>query len=144
MINLNEVNIYDCLYFEQQIKSQAKFCKGCLNSVPHAIKNTIFIAPKIYCFIFNKNDLIPNINFLIEQNIDISSFAENNINIVYEIIGVIYYFSPNRYIAYCKNVIDNKWYCYDNENVKIENSFQDVIKGTYIPYMLIYENKKLK
>ena len=52
------------------------------------------------------------------------------------------HFSPNRYISYCYNVIDNKWYCYDDENVKIKDSFQEVISGNYIPYMLFYKSIK--
>ena len=142
MINLKEINIYDCLYFDQQIKSNFQICNSCHKRVPHNFQNNIYIAPEIYSFVFNKNDLMPNINFLIEKNINIILFSEVKINTKYELIGVIYYFSPNRYISYCYNVIDNKWYCYDDENVKIKDSFQEVISGNYIPYMLFYKNIK--
>ena len=129
-INLNEVNIYDCLYFDQQKKTNFQHCKKCGNTIIHNYQNIIYVTPTILSFIFNKNDFISyNINFLIEENINVNFF------------GIIFYFSPNRYIAYSKNPVDKRWYCYDDENVSVEKNFQEIIANNFIPYMLFYKQK---
>ena len=139
-INLYEVNIYDCLYFDQQIKTSFQLCKNCGNTIIHYYQNIIFVTPIILSFIFNKNDFMSyNINFRIEENINVNIFVEDIQIKNYELIGIIYYFYPNSYIAYSKNPTDKKWYYYEDENVRVKNNFQEVIASKYNPYMLFYK-----
>jgi len=141
-INLNEVNIYDCLNYDQQIKTNFQHCKKCGYTIIHNFQNIIYVTPTILSFIFNKKDFISyNINFLIEENINVNFFIEDKNITNYELIGIIFYFSQNRYIAYSKNPIDKRWYCYDDETVIVKKNFQEIIANNFIPYMLFYHKK---
>ena len=140
IINPYEINIYDCLNYDQQIKTSFQVCKKCGYTIIHYHQNFIFVTSTILSFIFNKNDYMPNnINFLIEENINVNNFVEDKQIKNYELIGIIYYFYPNRYIAYSKNTTDKKWYCYEDESTSVKNNFQEVIANNYIPYMLFYK-----
>ena len=144
MVNLYVINIYDCLYYDQQIKSNIYTCKKCSISTPHNFRNIIYATSQILTLVFNKNDSIPDINFLIEENIDITNLVESKQYNNYELIGIIFYFLPNRYLTYCKSPIDKHWYFYEDSKVEIINNFQEITKNNLIPYMLFYQRKVLK
>ena len=141
MINLNEINLYDCLYYDQQIKSNIYTCKKCSISTQHNFRNIIYATGQILTLVFNKNDLIPDINFLIEENIDITNLVESKQYKIYELIGIIFYFLPNRYLTYCKSPIDKKWYFYEDAKVEIIKNFQKITNNNFIPYMMFYQRK---
>ena len=144
MVNLNVINLYDCLYYDQQIKSNIYTCKKCSISTPHNFRNIIYATSQILTLVFNKNDSIPDINFLIEENIDITNLVESKQYNNYELIGIIFYFLPNRYLTYCKSPIDKHWYFYEDSKVEIINNFQEITKNNLIPYMLFYQRKVIK
>ena len=138
-INFNEVNIYDCLFFDLQIQTSFQTCTNCkfMNNIQK--KNIIFVSPIILTFIFNKNVFLQNISFSFEERINISQLVEKQINITYELIGIIFNPFENHYVAYCKNPIDNKWYSYDDDKVEAKNNFEEIRMIIGCPYMLFYQ-----
>ena len=63
--------------------------------------------------------------------------------LIYELYGVItqleFNNSNSQFIASCKNPIDNKWYRFNNENIKlIENIKEDICEYKFT-YILFYE-----
>ena len=143
IFNMNEINIYDCLFYDNQIKSGYKLCKICSIEQQCSNKNIIYSAPNILCFVFNKNENVPMMNFNIENNINIYQFSEIKSMINYELIGIIVYFYPNRYVAFCKNPVNMLWYSYDNDKVKKMFSIEEILNKRLIPYMLFYQHKKI-
>jgi len=143
IFNANEINIYDCLFYDSQIKSGYKLCTICSVEQQCNNKNIIYSAPKILCFVFNKNENVPMMNFNIENNINIYQFSEIKSMINYELIGIIVYFYPNRYVAFCKNPVNMLWYSYDNYKVVKMFSIEEILNKRLIPYMLFYQHKKI-
>ena len=144
IFNMNEINIYDCLFYDNQIKSGYKLCKICSIEQQCSNKNIIYSAPKILCFVFNKNENVPMMNFNIENNINIYQFSEIKSMINYELIGIIVYFYPNRYVAFCKNPVNMLWYSYENDKVEKMFTIEEILNKRLIPYMLFYQHKKIK
>ena len=138
MTQNNEINIYDCLSYDQQIKNDEKLCKKCGVMTNFSIKNIIFVTPHILTFIFNKINL-PSVKFAIYEKININQFVENQENINYDLFGIIAIFPQEHYITFCKNPIDNQWYSYDDTNVQKKNNFQEIICSVGFPYMLFYK-----
>ena len=143
IFNLNEINIYDCLFYDSQMNTGYKLCKICSIEQQCSNKNIIYSAPKILCFVFNKNENVPMINFNFENNININQFSEIKEMIHYELIGIIVYFYPNRYVAFCKNPVNILWYSYDNYKVEKKFTIEEILNNKYIPYMLFYQHKKI-
>ena len=143
IFNMNEINIYDCLFYDNQIKSGYKLCKICSIEQQCSNKNIIYSAPNILCFVFNKNENVPMMNFNIENNINIYQFSEIKSMINYELIGIIVYFYPNRYVAFCKNPVNMLWYSYDNDKVEKMFSIGEILNKRLIPYMLFYQHKEI-
>ena len=144
IFNMNEINIYDCLFYDNQIKSGYKLCKICSIEQQCSNKNIIYSAPKILCFVFNKNENVPMMNFNIENNINIYQFSEIKSMINYGLIGIIVYFYPNRYVAFCKNPVNMLWYSYENDKVEKMFTIEEILNKRLIPYMLFYQHKQFK
>ena len=126
--NINQISIVDCLYYEN--KNQNKI---------------IYTSPEILIFIFDKNNIPTNINFLIEENINIASFVEKKQKTYYELFGIIIYYSSTnseKYRAYCKYPINNYWHWFEDEKFEIMQNFQEIAQRNFIPYMLFYKHKK--
>ena len=83
MIPLYDVNIYDCLNYDQKIIQAQDLCKRCRVIRDIYYKNNIFVSPKIIIFIFNNKT---NVKFSYEEKINISQFVEKQINIIYDLI----------------------------------------------------------
>ena len=73
--------------------------------------------------------------------LDLKSFVENkNCNTLYDLYAVICHFGPSsmggHFIAYARNALNDKWYCYNDSSVtlcKEKNYLTDV------PYELFYQ-----
>ena len=139
--------LFDCLYFDQQIKFKFQQCKSCGNHAQFNFKNIIFSSPPVLTFIFNNDLVFPDINFFIAEQINMNLFVEIKENINYNLIGIIFITFPAHYIAYCKSPIDNRWYKYDDAIVEPQNNLNEILTTNGFPYMLFYkkaETKKIK
>ena len=140
MYNIYQINIYDCLYFDRQLKYTMLTCKHCKFMTQCSFKNVIFLSPKVLVFIFNQNIALCNAKFITEEKINIKYFVEQKVHINYDLVGIVFKnFSQNRYAAFCKSPIDKQWYFYNDAQVQKAISFQQIIMNNGIPYMLFYQ-----
>ena len=140
----NSISIYDC--FEYNIKKNIDspfYCNNCQKSCLNN-QGKIFYAPQTLIISLEwGNHFESEINFKIEEYIDLKKYIENKDSInSYELRGVISYFKPKdsegRYIAYCKysENINCQWYKCDGEKINKYN-FDD-IKNIKCPTILFY------
>jgi len=108
------------------------------------------MAPKAFIFLLNRginfdkaNSLI-TIPFKVEEIIKIDNYLFNRETKQYELTGIISIcLKEDKYICFCKSFIDNKWYEYDDTNVK-ESNINNVINfnndnNQFIPCLLYYK-----
>ena len=138
-LNINEINIYDCLYYEKQMKNKNQLCRKCAIMTECRFQNIIYSSSKIITFIFNKNISLQNFFFSYEEKINIDLFVEEKNGKFFDLIGIIYSPYPNNYISYCKSPIDNKWYSYEDQKVEIKNNCQEIFQNIGFPYILFYQ-----
>lgn len=154
-LNINEINIYDCLIFDQRLQdyqqmmnNNQQICNFCNTNAFCTYKNIIYIAPKILTFIFRYNIIfLQNIKFVIQEMININEiyqFVENPVNIKYYLIGMVYNVFEGHYVAYCKNPVDKQWYYYDDNNVEKKGGFQEIYPSIAyrFPFLLFYQAAK--
>ena len=132
----------------QQCKNTSKencFCNKCKIRCLHVNETKILYTPKILIINLSmKNNLINfNIEFKLEEFIDIKKYIIQNecIPACYELIGIVcrlvsIRIYKNKYIAFCKNFMNKKWYKYDDTNIT-EISFEEASKNG-IPCILFY------
>lgn len=138
----NIINIMDCLYYDRQGKPNPEsnqICKKCGVITNINYLTIIYTLPKILIFIFNKANLIPNVKYYIQQQINIDFFVDQKQNKIYDLIGVIFSPYQKKYIALCKSFLNKLWYSYDDENAKLIDDIQIEFNNYDNPYMLIYQ-----
>ena len=140
IFNIYEINVHDCLYYDKQLKCNMLTCEHCKFMTQSSFKNVIYLSPRILIFIFNQNVMLSNKRYIIEEKIDIDYFVEKKGYTKYFLVGMVFSIAfQKNYIAYCRSPIDNKWYCYNDSQVQMKNSFQEIIMAHGIPYILFYQ-----
>ena len=147
--NSNEVNIYDCFFYDQKINymtgNNIMYCNFCRQTCNSSMRTFLSTGPEILIIILNRGKGIQfkvKINFSLE--IDLSNFIEmKQTGCRYKLIGVITHLGESgmggHFIAYCKNPISGDWYKYNDSIVsKVENFQTDVIDFA-MPYLLFYQ-----
>ena len=146
--NIKEpLTILKCLK-HQSNKKENSFCSVCKDNKNMITTSNIYSSPNYFIISIdrgNKNQELMNIPFTLENNIDISQYLENKLSpSKYELKGVVSISinENNKYICFGNSPVDNKWYLYNDENVKnIDfNNFKNY--QTYIPCILIYKSSK--
>ena len=149
-IGYNEINkkitIKDCFNFNQRdalLNEEKKFiCKNCQQS-NYVFNSKIYSSPDILILVIERGK--ENIYLDIKENIDITEFVlkKDKPKLIYELYGVItqleFNNSNSQFIASCKNPIDNKWYRFNNENIKLIENIKDDICEFKFTYILFYE-----
>ena len=78
-----------------------------------------------------------------------SSLCENyerDKNIVYNVYGISCHIggvNSGHYIAYCKNIINNQWYKFDDKDIYCRDK-ESVKKNTSSAYVIFLEQKKVE
>jgi len=147
--NNNEVNIYDCFFYDQRINymtgSNIMYCNFCRQTCNSSMRTFLSTGPEILIIILNRGKGIQfnvKINFSLE--IDLSNFIEmKQTGCRYNLIGVITHLGESgmggHFIAYCKNPISGDWHKYNDSIVsKVENFKTEVIDFA-MPYLLFYQ-----
>ena len=108
------------------------------------------MAPKAFIFLlnrginFDKANYLITIPFKVEEIIKLYKYLFNRETKQYELTGIISIsLKEDKYICFCKSFIDNKWYEYDDTNVK-ESNINNVINynndnNQFIPCLLYYK-----
>ena len=143
-----KITINDCfdISFNNNIKEKNILCNNCKTEVKCKYESVIYQIPEILIIILKRdiNDVI-DIELDFDEIIDITKFVSNNNNnskSIYELYGVITCKDKNQnchFCSSCKNMIDNKWYRYDNTNIQYINNFEDEVIKYKIPYILFYK-----
>lgn len=143
--NIN-LTIKDCLNDFKNPISLKRVCHICNKTTNLMANRSIFCTSNILVFIFNRfnkeeEEEMKKIKFNYEENLDLTNYIENNsqeLNIYYVLIGVVsFLIAQNKFAAFCKNFLSNKWMCFIDENVN-ECNYDQIINGS-TPYLLFYK-----
>ena len=136
-----------CLTFQSK-KFQNSFCQKCGIYTQNQILSNIYSSPITFIFSLNRGNLdqnLLNINFIVEENIDISQFLENKRSYSkYSLCGIVSISRKenNKYVCFGKSPVDKQWYLYNDEMVtdtNINYIIQSNNNQEYIPCILLYQ-----
>jgi ubiquitin C-terminal hydrolase len=142
----NNLTIKDCLNELMNPINTKRVCHICNTVSQLMVRRTIFSASNILVFILNRfnkeeEEEMKKIKFEYEDVLDMTNYIENNsqkINMHYILIGVVsFLIKENKFAAFCKNLLSNKWTCFADENV-YECNYQQIINES-TPYLLFYK-----
>ena len=151
--NKKELSIMDCISYSNENKNiYNNFCRNCKNKSNFSISSSIYLSQSLLIFLLKgmeSLDMIKkirdnNINIKIDENLDLTSFIENEqSHKQYTLHAIVLYDTKQlEYTAYCVSPIDKCWYKYSNSNItKTEfknfiNSFGDI----FLPVILFYRH----
>ena len=151
--NLNSINIYDCFQYKKDnidtfTGAGSLNCDSCGNILAYTSQTNLYIAPEILIIDINRGrDFEINLKFDFFEDLNLINFIEmKNTGHNFKLIGVITYIGKNdenkKYISFCKNPIDYKWYKFNNELVTSVVDFQNEIVNNETPYILFYQKIK--
>ena len=160
MNNVNKenysTNIKDCLNYQLlDQKKESLYCSYCQKAgVNKKELSYIFMAPKVFIFLinrginFDKANRLITIPFEVEEIINIEHYNNllNKEIKEYELTGIVSIsLKEEKYICFCKSFINNKWYEYNDTNIK-ENNISNIINensdnNQFIPCLLYYKLK---
>ena len=145
----SQITLFHCLNYQSE-KIQNSFCQKCQKYNQSKINTSIYSSPINFIFILNRgmpDQHLLNINFILEEKIDIGKFLENQQAYnKYELSGVVSFsVNENKYVCFGKSPVDNQWYLYNDDNVANTN-INEVLNNNnnmqYIPCILLYHYMK--
>ena len=145
----SQITLFHCLNYQSE-KIQNSFCQKCQKYNQSKINTSIYSSPINFIFILNRGmpaQHLLNINFILEEKIDIGKFLENQQAYnKYELSGVVSFsVNENKYVCFGKSPVDNQWYLYNDDKVANTN-INEVLNNNnnmqYIPCILLYHYMK--
>ena len=145
----SQITLFHCLNYQSE-KIQNSFCQKCQKYNQSKINTSIYSSPINFIFILNRgmpDQHLLNINFILEEKIDIGKFLENQKAYnKYELSGVVSFsVNENKYVCFGKSPVDNQWYLYNDDKVENTN-INEVLNNNnnmqYIPCILLYHYMK--
>jgi len=144
------VSLLDCFEcFSQTIlfkNDNQIYCDICKTNVDGLYINYIYSLPPIIVISLNRGkDNIFKCIVDFPEALNLSKYVINkNINVKYRLKAVITHLGKSgmtgHFIAYCRNRINNNWYCYNDSSVTYcKDQKNDFKKGE--PYILFYESE---
>ena len=147
--NCKQHDLYKCFdyNFSKMLKSEF-YCSKCECTHLNHSQDKIISLPKVLTLIFNRGkgkQFYDKIEFYekinIKKQVDDTFIETNKRKFNYKLIGISTHFGNNsgtegHYIAYCYRDIENKFYCFNDRNVK-PVKFEELSEGE--PYILFYE-----
>lgn len=134
----NNINIFECIKFDFE-KERNIYCKNCKKKEKSTIISSFYKLPKVFVFLL---DIGEDINFNLEERINLSKFCESKTPAKYELIGIIFKKVKNetKYVSFVKSFEDQKWYFFD-EKVELYNISQVNLDNNnlFIPCTLFYK-----
>ena len=137
------IDLIDCIKYYYEKKNYFEFfCPYCNNICCQVSTNKIYYSPNIFIFILNRGkNNIHSVKMNYPITIDIGDYIESKqTHSKYELIGVITHLGLSgpggHFIAFCRDLIDGKWYKYNDEEVTPANTFSVHNEG--IAYILFY------
>ena len=148
-----KITINECfkISFDNKLFSGEKNyqCCNCKKYTKCKYESQIYQVPDILIIILkrDKNSII-DVELEFYDTIDITPFVlDNNYNeLIYKLYGFTICNHENgansQFNALCKNYLDNKWYIYEDTEIKEVYNFQEEFLENEIPYVLFYEKTK--
>ena len=138
-------NLSQCLNVQSH-RNQKVFCYKCQKYTEFQINSRIYSTPVHFIFSLNRGNLDPNllnINFIVEEKIDLSQYVENKMsNCKFELQGIVSISSnEQKYVCFGKSPVDKQWYIYNDDNVNNTDISQVITynnNNAYIPCILLY------
>ena len=151
----NKISIYDCfnIYFTNEAftKKRNYYCSNCKLSTECKSGSKIYIIPDILIIILKRDkDSLVNVELDFDEIINITQYIlnKNNSNYLYDLYAVTTCTYQNedksRFIASCKIQNENKWYRYEDTDIKEILDYQEEVVEYEIPYLLFYQREKNK
>ena len=143
------VDLYECFEYysinELMIEDNQMYCNICKSCCDASYGVLLYSLPNYLIIKLNRGrgkEYECKVNF--PEQLDLMNFVTlNKENTVFELYGVICYFSENymsgHFIAFCKNKIDKKWYKYNDSMVSLCSEPNEYRKSK--PYILLYQIK---
>ena len=148
-LNNNIVGISDCFEFIQKVDtvqdSYKIFCSNCGFLANMAYSYNLTTAPKILIILLNRGIYNQfNIKLEFSTELDITKYVSKKTgNTKYQLIGVITHVGESGeggyFIAHCLSPVDNRWYTYNDSNVKETDNFKKNVIDFGMPYFLFYK-----
>ena len=136
-LNNEKLSVKNCLVKMRQklFYTNNEYCEICDKYCNILHKHKFSICPKVLIIMLNYTNEPNFINSNLEEQLDITNFTkcENDKFIdkqIYNLYGVISKINNNfeiKYVASCKNYIDNNWYKFDDENIQIVEDINNAI-----------------
>jgi len=147
--NLDEINILECFDYEEKInycQSESQiFCNYCKVISDCYMNEKLFTGPEILILILNRGKEIKfNLKLYFTEELDLSKYIENKESgYMYKLIGVITHLNESniirKFIAYCKDPLNGKWYKYNDAIVDEVKDFKKEVIDFAMPYLLFYQ-----
>ena len=141
-----DIDIKECFTFHQKgelmTKDNAMYCDICNVTCDSFYVSKIYKPSKYLILILNRGKgNIYQCNVKFPEILDLKDYIVNkNYNTMYDLYAVICHFGPSsmggHFIAYCRNAINDKWYCYNDSSVTLCKD-KNYLNG--IPYILFYQ-----
>ena len=138
--NINEedtkdITINNCFKYLQYFYKY-NICNKCKKEQAMSYNNILFGEPKFLIINININNKIKN-KLAIEDAIDLSNFFYNRKKKYnYKLESIMMYLGDDHFISFCKSLVDNNWYKYDDS--KFTRGSLEEIKSQGTPYLLFY------
>ena len=141
-----DVDLYECFEYYSKIEtmtgSNQMYCNKCNCNCDALYGSSIFSAPNYLIINLNRGKDAKyecKVNFPELLNIlNFVSYKQGNT--VFELYAVISHHGPSsmsgHFVAYCKNIIDKKWYLFNDELVSLCQNRNDYQRG--MSYILFY------
>ena len=152
---MKNINIYDCLnYFEKPniVEQNGKICEKCGNKEKFFVTSKISKCQNNLLILLNKNfnnEDNDEIKFELNENLDMKTYIKDNelnenLNYyLYAIICLNISFEENKnkihHVAFCKSLVDNKWYKYDDNIIELITNLQNEVDKLRMPVALFYQ-----
>jgi len=136
------ISIYDCFKYYQKDDYEINKCAKCQKE-DYMGKSTMLLVPsKVLIININRMNKFEN-KIEIDAEINLSDlFYYNENESKYELISILTSLENERFIAFCKSFVDNKWYKYNGSNIT-QSSFKEAKFKGY-PHLLFYSLKEKK
>ena len=135
--SLNLLQCFDYNFLQNNRKIYTSYCNSCNLNGYQSMYNFIYDAPKILALILSNNDENCNLNLQDELNLD--KYIKNSGNKIYLLISVLCQIRQSgKYICYCINQNDGRWYSYSEKKIE---KVSKIDINTILPLVLFYQAK---
>ena len=141
-----DINLYECFEYYQKVELMSgdnqMYCNVCKATLNAYYSSTIYSAPKYLIINLNRGkNAVYQCRIYFPETLKLFKYVINTDgNTEYELYAVISHIGPSsmegHFVAYCRNRMDDKWYCYNDAFVNECTKAQEYYNG--MPYILFY------